>query len=213
MNEIELGADIVSADGEKVGVVDSLVIDPQNGTIQSVVVRKGFFFPTDKILPIAMIADVTEERVALNASAADIEGLTEYMDSEYVMPPAGYYGAPGYMWPSTQIYNSDLLVDEQIHERMPNAVILSEGTLVVDVDGDDVGRVTELYSDDQGRVIGVKVEEGFFRHHDHYIPAHVITSADDNLVRLSVDKGTLESITSPEGLRAARPSLPQTQAE
>lgn len=209
MNEIELGADIVSADGEKVGVVDSLVLDPTNGTIQSVVVRKGFFFPTDKILPIGMVASVSAENITLNASQADIEGLTEYMDSEYVMPPAGYYGAPGYMWPTTQIYNSDLLVDEQIHERMPNAVILSEGTLVVDVDGDDVGRITELFSDDRGRVIGVKVEEGFFRHHDHYIPANVITSADDNLVRLSVDKGTLEAITSPEGLRAARPTLPE----
>jgi len=208
VNEIELGADIIGSDGEKVGMVDSLVIEPQNGTIQSIVVRKGFFFPTDKILPIAMIANVAENVVTLSASSTEIEELTEYMDTEYVMPPAGYYGAPGYMWPSTQIYNSDLLVDEQIRERMPNAVILSEGTLVVDTEGDDVGRITELYSDDQGRVIGVKVEEGFFRHHEHYIPAHVITSADDNLVRLSVDKGTLESITGPEDLRAARPSMP-----
>jgi uncharacterized protein YrrD len=208
MNEIELGADIIGSDGEKIGVVDSLVLDPRTGSIQSVVVRKGFFFPTDRILPNTMIASVSDAGVTLNTTSAEVEGLTEYLDTEYIMPPAGYYGAPGYMWPTTQIYNSDLLVDEQIRQRMPNAVILSEGTLVVDMDGDDVGRITELYSDDQGRVIGVKVEEGFFRHHDHYIPAHVITSADDTLVRLSVDKGTLESITSPEGLRAARPTLP-----
>jgi uncharacterized protein YrrD len=212
MNEIELGADIISSDGEKLGVVDSLVLDPSSGTIQSVVVRSGFFFPTDRILPAGMVESIDDDGVRLNASAADVEGLTEYLDTEYVIPPAGYYGAPGYMWPSAQIYTADLLVDEQIHQRMPEAVILSEGTLVVDQDGDDVGRITELYSDDKGRVIGVKVEEGFFRHHDHYIPAHVITSADDTLVRLSVDKSTLESITSPEGLRAARPTLPGNQS-
>ena len=201
---IDLGADIISSDGEKLGVVDSLVIEPNNGSIQAVVVRKGLFFPTDKILPLQMVTGIEGDAVRVNISKDDAEQLTEYMDSAYVMPPAGYYGGYGYMWPAASVYSRDLMVDEQIRERMPDAIILSEGTLVVDKDGDEVGRISEIASDDQSRVTGFKVEEGLFRHHEHYIPAHTVAKADDTVVQLSVDKGTLENVTGPHNLERGR---------
>lgn len=207
MNDIQLGADILGSDGEKIGVVDSLVVDPSSGSVRAIVVRKGFFFPTDRILPIDMLAGVGDGHVVVNATKENVEELREYLDTEYLVPPAGFYGAPGYMWTATQLYDSDLLVDEQIRERLPDALIVSRGTLVVDADGDEVGRITDLYSDDRAQVAGFKVEEGFFRHHEHYIPAHVVASADDVVVRLSVDKGTLEGLTGPEDARAVRPTI------
>jgi uncharacterized protein YrrD len=198
---IELGSDIHGSDGEKLGVVDSLVIDPHNGSIQSVIVRKGFFFPTDKILPASAVTSIDEKGVHVSLTRDDVDQLTEYMDAEYVWPPAGYYGTYGYMWPATSVYTEDLLVDEEVKERNPGAVILSEGTLVVDNDNDDVGRIKELATDDTGRVVGFKVEQGLFRHHEHYIPANLVDSADDVVVRLKVDKDRLEAITGPEEAR------------
>jgi uncharacterized protein YrrD len=198
---IELGSDIHGSDGEKLGVVDSLVIDPHNGSIQSVIVRKGFFFPTDKILPASAVTSIDEKGVHVSLTRDDVDQLTEYMDAEYVWPPAGYYGTYGYMWPATSVYTEDLLVDEEVKERNPGAVILSEGTLVVDNDNDDVGRIKELATDDTGRVVGFKVEQGLFRHHEHYIPANLVDSADDVVVRLKVDKDRLEAITGPEATR------------
>lgn len=201
---IDLGADIIGTDGEKLGVVDSLVVEPDNGSIQAIVVRKGLFFPTDRILPVQMVTAVEGNKVRVNISKDDAEQLTEYMDSAYVMPPAGYYGGYGYMWPAASVYTRDLMVDEQIRERMPDAIILSEGTLVVDRDGDEVGRITEIASDDRGRVTGFRVEEGLFRHHEHYIPANTVVKADDTIVQLSVDKGTLENVTGPHNLKLGR---------
>jgi uncharacterized protein YrrD len=195
---LELGTDIISSDGEKLGTVDSLVVDPHTGKVQSIIVRKGFLFPVDKILPIDMVARVGDEGVTVNVTKHDVDQLAEYMDANYMWPPAGYYGHMGYMWPAAAVYAqdmSDLLVDEQVHERSPDAIIISEGTTVVDKDGDDLGRITELARDDRGRVAGFKVEQGLFRHHEHYIPAHVISAADDHLVRLSVDTATLEGMT------------------
>jgi uncharacterized protein YrrD len=198
---IELGSDIYGNDGEKLGVVDSLVIEPDNGSINSVIVRKGLFFPTDKILPASSVTSIDDKGVHVNLSKADVEQLTEYMDAEYVWPPAGYYGNYGYMWPATSTYAADLMVDSEVEERHPGSIILSEGTLVVDNDNNDVGRITEMATDDRGRVTGFRVEEGFFRHHEHYIPANLVDTADGVVVRLKVPKDRLESITGPEETR------------
>lgn len=197
--EIDLGADIISNDGEKLGTVDSLVMDPTSHEIRSIVVRKGFFFPTDRILPADLVTGIEDGVVRMNISEADANNLEEYMDANYLMPPAGFYGAPGYMWPatSTMIYNAGALVDEQIHQRYPDAIVLSEGTLVVDNTGDELGRVTELASDESGRVVGLRVEQGFFRHHERYIPVHFIAKADDSIISLSVDKSHVEDATAP----------------
>jgi uncharacterized protein YrrD len=198
---IELGSDIYGNDGEKLGVVDSLVIEPDTGAIQSIVVRKGLFFPTDRILPASSVTNIDTDGVHVNLGKDDIEQLTEYMDAHYVWPPAGYYGNYGYMWPATSVYASDLMVDSEIEERHPGSVILSEGTLVVGNDNEELGRITEMATDDRGRVVGIRVEEGFFRHHEHYIPAHLIDTADDTIVRLKVTKERAENITGPEEAR------------
>ncbi len=202
---IELGADIIGSDGEKLGVVDSMVIDPTGGRERAIVVRKGWFFPTDKIVPIDLVDHVEHGKVHVRLSRAEADQMMEYMDADYVMPPAGYYGAGGYMWPATPYVASDLMVDDEIRERMPNAVMLSEGTMVLDKDEDEVGRITEIASDAQGRVQGFRVERGFFRHHDRYIPANLVESADDVVVRLSVDKDSLADMTGPRIVDAERP--------
>lgn len=204
---VELGTDIVGSDGKKIGVVDSLVVDPTNGDIHSIVVRKGMFFPTDRILSAHIIEHIDEDAVRVSISSDAAAELPEYIDNEFVWPPAGFYGQVGYMWPATSVYTeaNDLLVDDQIHQRDPNAIILSEGTRVVDRNDDDLGHITELATDDRGRVVGFKVEQGFFRHHERYIPAHFAASSEDRLVRLSIDKESLEGITAPgdiEGKRA-----------
>ncbi len=192
---IELGADIIGSDGEKLGVVDSLVVDPTGGQERAIVVRKGWFFPTDKIVPIELVDRVEDGNVHVRLSSAEADQMMEYMDADYVMPPAGYYGAGGYMWPATPYVTRGLMVDDEIRERMPNAVMLSEGTMVIDKDNDEVGRITEIASDEQGRVQGFRVEQGFFRHHERYIPANLVETADDVVVRLSVEKDSLEELT------------------
>lgn len=200
---IDLGADIIGSDGEKLGVVDSLVIDPTNGEVHSIVVRKGLLFPTDRILSAHLIQRVDDDGVTVSLGSDDAGDLPEYLDADYVWPPAGFYGQVGYMWPAASVYttrHADLVLDEQIHQRDPGAVILSEGTMAVDRNGDELGHITEIASDERGRVVGFKVEQGFFRHHERYIPAHFVERAEDRLVRLTVDKESLEGITGPADL-------------
>jgi uncharacterized protein YrrD len=200
---IDLGSDVLGSDGEKIGVVDSLVVDPTTGDMQSIVVRKGLLFPTDRIIAARLIERISDDGVTIALSSDAAAELPEYMDTDYVWPPEGFYGQVGYMWPAASVYTTtvpDLMVDEQIHKRDPNALILSEGTLVVDRNGHEMGHITELATDHLGRVVGFKVEQGIFRHHERYIPAHFAARTEDRLVQLSVDKESLEGITAPRDI-------------
>ena len=49
------GPPIESADGEYLGEIDRLVIDPSGRQVTHVVVRKGTFFTEDKVVPMEMI--------------------------------------------------------------------------------------------------------------------------------------------------------------
>jgi uncharacterized protein (TIGR02271 family) len=64
--EIDHGYDVFAADGEKVG-------DVQEVHPHYLVVSKGFFFPTERYVPVAAITDVRDERVMLNATKDQID--------------------------------------------------------------------------------------------------------------------------------------------
>lgn len=49
------GTDVFTIDGDKVGSIDRVVIDPRNNEVTHLVVRKGFFFPTDKVVPMDLV--------------------------------------------------------------------------------------------------------------------------------------------------------------
>jgi uncharacterized protein YrrD len=197
--KVSIGTDIMSTDGHKLGVVDGLVMDPHTGEVRSLVLRKGTFFPTDLIIPMEAVQECTAEKLTINVTKDEASRMPEYVDTSFVVPPTGYYPAMGvYYWPATSVwagdYAKDLTVEDQVEERDPDAIILNEGTLVLDSAGHDVGRVKELATDANGRVSGFKVEEGLFRHHDRYIPAHFIASANHNTVTLSTTKDQLEEL-------------------
>lgn len=64
--EIDHGYDVYAADGEKVG-------DVQEVHPHYLVVSKGFFFPTERYVPVTAITDVRDERVSVNVTKDQID--------------------------------------------------------------------------------------------------------------------------------------------
>lgn len=81
--EIDEGWDVYGADGEKIGDVH----DVQSHYL---VVSKGFFFPTERYVPVTAITNVENDRVFLNVSKAEIESLgwDEIPSEDAVYAPA-----------------------------------------------------------------------------------------------------------------------------
>jgi len=85
--EFQADAKVVNAEGETLGSLDRVVLDPKTKEITHLVVRKGFVFTTDRVLPVKLVADATAERVLLGPGIvkADIDNLPEFEEREYLL--------------------------------------------------------------------------------------------------------------------------------
>ena len=72
--DITAGMHVVDRDGERVGDVDAVEIDPASRRIARIRVRRGFLFSTETIIPASVVGAVTD-RIELNISAEAVKKL------------------------------------------------------------------------------------------------------------------------------------------
>ena len=77
------GADVYTSDGDKVGDIDRVVLDPTTKEITHLVVRQGFIFTEDKVVPMALVDSATEERLVLK-EVDDLDNLPDFEETFYV---------------------------------------------------------------------------------------------------------------------------------
>lgn len=78
------GANVYTAEGEQVGEIVRVVIDPRTNEVTHLVVEKGFLFVTDRVVPIALVDTATAERVVLREDVEDLESLPRFEQAHYV---------------------------------------------------------------------------------------------------------------------------------
>src|SRR5664279_5043838 len=119
------GTGVYSFEGQHVGHVGRVVLNPETKEVTDIVVRKGLLFTEDKIVPLSLIATATEDRVSLRENAGELDKLPPFEETHYIpvdaaearsktypagmdialywYPPvggaAGYPGGLGYAYP------------------------------------------------------------------------------------------------------------------
>jgi sporulation protein YlmC with PRC-barrel domain len=115
---INLGTKVVTADGQDIGKIDRLVVDPRSERMQEFVVRKGFFVEHDIIIPIGEVEDRVgnddDDTIHLRMTAEQVKKMPEFIESSYMAAPDGMYpglfgdgigmgggaAAGGWLWPA-----------------------------------------------------------------------------------------------------------------
>jgi uncharacterized protein YrrD len=105
------GMRIRTFDDKDVGQLEQLVIDPQTKELTHLVVKKGFLFTEDKIVPLSMIAMTDEDSVYLHEDVPNLDELPPYEETHYIAlddtergefdypsPPALYWIPPFGGW-------------------------------------------------------------------------------------------------------------------
>src|SRR5690606_4753034 len=145
------------AAGEHLGDIDRLVIDPSGRRVSHVVVRKGIFFPDDKVIPVDVIAHADEERVLLHDSVVT-DQLPPFEEAHYVevdsaaSRQAGAADVRSYAWayplapapgfPHYPTYPGGANV--RVERNVPDdSAVIETGSHVVTSDGEDIGRISE----------------------------------------------------------------------
>ncbi len=201
------GVDVVSADGNDLGTVDRLVIDPSAREVSHIVVSKGRFFAEERVVPVEWIWRADGNQVRLSEDA-DLESLPAF-ESEHYLPVDAvstnrlYPTASG--TPLVWGYPYGALAPGSMHGigRMPRTisrttrnipsgnVAVETGAEVRTADGTKVGVVAGVIVDEDGRLTSFTVDGGWFKQ-DRVIPAHFVDRFDESEIRLALFDATLD---------------------
>lgn len=216
--ELKEGTSVFTTGGEEVGKINRVILDPGTNEVTHVVVQKGWLFTEDKVVPIEMIGSATEDKVLLKEDAGEFDELPAFEETHYIglgeeeyrpgghlpysryapayywYPPSGYIGYPGYGrgfyggWP--------LVTTRNIPE---DTVPIREGTDVMSSDDKHVGDVERIFVDpDSNQATHFVVSQGLLFKDRKLIPAHWVTSVEEDKVHLSVASRLLERLPSYE---------------
>ena len=199
---------VITAQGQKIGRIDRVVVDPASGEVSHLVVKKGLLLTEDKVVPLDAVAATTDDEVRLEDSAPDAEAFPQFEKEEYI--PAGGYEdfrrwqaeeARRMIWYHTGINtpwwvggpdlqpSKPLFVRKERRSIPKGTVPLEEGAEVQDARGEKVGKVVEVFAEpEEHRVTHVLVALKGLSTEKKLVPSAWIKHVFEESVRLTVDR-------------------------
>lgn len=211
--EFKQDTTVFTADGQDVGRVDRVVLNPQTKKATHIVVRKGFLFTEDKIVPVGLISAADEKRVMLRPDAGDLNTLPPFEETNYIplneaeARSADYVAGqafPLYWYPPMGGwlgYDYPLPFVEETQQNIPaNTVAVKEGARVIASDDQRVGSIERVYTNtSNNRVTGFLISRGLIMKEKRFIPINWVSRVSEDEVYLSVGAPILEELPQYEG--------------
>jgi len=209
------GTTVYTNDGEKVGDIERFILDPRGQQIIGLVVREGFLFTTDKVIPVNMVRTADAEKVVLYATVGDPESFPEFEEVHYVTPdtsdlseeytatnnfPLYYYppyaSAPGWYgggFPHPETVSPQVPVKER---NIPAGTVpIKEGANVISRDGEHVGDVERVFTDSKSdEITHFAIAQGLLFKEEKLLPSIWVETAREDEVHLAVGSKTLEKL-------------------
>ena len=213
------GAQVFTADHEVAGKITHVVFDPITKEATHVVVRHGWLFTEDKVIPLDWFTLAEPERAILNEDIEDFESLPRFEEKHYVpsevhevegmadyrevqplyaYPPMGGLGgiAPYTFEPIGYISTPEGKFIETTDENIPdNTVAVEKGAEVLSVDGDVVGHIESFIVDGQSHLAThVIISQGLLVKNRKLLPISWFSVLGEDQLRLSVSNHLLETL-------------------
>jgi uncharacterized protein YrrD len=209
-------AEVVTSEGDKVGQIDRVVIDPGSKELTHLVVKKGLLFTEDKVISLDLVETATEDRIVLKVGPQDPDDFPDFEETHFIPVKetetfekrgkkglsqlAWYYPLPGGAWWHTRMgaypgYPKPPYVRRTELNIPEGTVPLEEGAKVVGKEGEHVGDVERVYVDEEEqRVTHLLVSKGLISKSHKLIPSMWVESVREDEVRLSIDERFVEKL-------------------
>ena len=205
------GASVVTAQGQDVGHIDRVVIDPRSKEVTHIVVRKGLLSTQDKVVPIDLIATATVERITLREDAGDAQALPDFEEEYYVVAGEGDAPPdplPGYVptqngYPPVAGGQIGYLFERsrqapitQIQRNIPEGTVaLKEGAKVISADDRYVGKIERVLIDPQAdRATHFLISKGLLLKETKIVPVQWVTIIGEDEVHLAIRSRVLNEL-------------------
>lgn len=212
MIRLEKNAEVYSAQDEKIGLIDRVVLNPETMKISHIVVKEGFLFKTSKVIPIWAL-DFAGEKIQLKEDGLDPDDLPEFDEKTFVLanetfspnrevdaffwaPPMNFawWSAYGNIW-----YPMPKFVRKTQAILPEGAIPLEEGAKVICMDREEVGTVERVIVDPTEKVAThIVVGQGLLSKEYKLVPTFWIADVKEDEVSLLVSLKTLMSLPEHE---------------
>ena len=202
--EIKRGSDVVSGEGETVGKLRRVVIDPATKEVAFLVIERGLIFTVDKILPLDFVKDVQDGRVVLSSSREGLDKLDTFEEVQYIPRNEegeqleAYYWYPplhGLSMAPYPVYPHPVYIESSGPNFPENFVALKEGARVMTEDGKHAGNLERIIVDpDTNQATHIVVSSGFLTKESKLLPAYWIKDVSEDEVHLTVESGLFDKL-------------------
>ena len=188
---LQEGMTVKTVDGSKVGTVDRIVVDPVTYKITHIIVKKGFVFLEDRVIPLTAIKNMNDEVVELDWSIKRLETAPIFSEYDFIVPhyqeqiykdwsmqPFIYYPSIK-STPSSNVNKGDLQ-DQDID------IVIHEGTQVISCDNDYAGHVIKVFADAQGKLTHILISRGMLFKTERLVPISWVSQLNAEAIKLHV---------------------------
>ena len=216
------GADVHASDGEKLGTLDRVILDPETKEVTHIVIEKGLLFKTNKIVSMDDVDSEVEDRIKLLGPKRDLDDYEDFEETHYIdldqtdypaseevpasywYPPAGFawwrVAGPGVNMPYYAVMPA--YVTRTTQNIPEGTVALEEGAKVVSKDGKHIGNIAQVIVDtEDNRVTHFVIDEGVIFKERKLIPVLWISEIDDHAIYLSATEKVLERLPEYQATR------------
>ena len=198
-------ADVIDANGQQVGSLERVVLNPETKLVTDVVVRTGTLFnKEDKVVPVEYVVETGENQIVLSREAGELKSFPPFEERHLVDAdgdtdqkstgdvPQVIYGSPGFGPMMIPAPGQELIT--QIEQNIPNGTVaVKEGAKVITADGKHVGNLERVLADASvDQVTNLEISKGLFTKERRLIPMKWVMSMGEDEVRLRVNEESID---------------------
>lgn len=199
-------AEVYSREGEKVGTLEKVVLDPETNEVTHLVVEKGFLFSEAKVFPVDLVDIEAKVRLALKETKEELKEYPRFEETHYVDPgPVErrrdlqfiYWYPPMIPWWQTN-YSLHPIPEyvAKTEQHIPEGTVaLAEGAEVISRDGEQVGVIERIITDQESnRATHFVISEGILLEQDNLIPTTWVKEVQEDQVHLKIKASVFENL-------------------
>ncbi|MGE0489480.1 MAG: PRC-barrel domain-containing protein [Vulcanimicrobiota bacterium] len=93
--ELHVGSNVYTRNGEKIGRLRFMVVNPDTASVSHLVLEKGMMLASDALAPVNSVGRVLHRGIFLNLSAEDVAELPEFAEGRYLQHQRGDHDGGG----------------------------------------------------------------------------------------------------------------------
>ena len=215
--KFKYNTNVRTADGQNLGRIAFVVMDPTTSEVTHFVVQEGLIFTDERIVDVDLVASTTEDEVTLSRTADQLGDLPPFEDEQFVQlpadevrarypaatyppyaPPMYAYGYPPYVTGHMNTVNREFgyeLMTRTVRNIPEQTIPLREGARVYSADDEHVGEISEVFVNPANeKATHFVISQGLLLKSHKVVPVQWVHMMAENSVYLSVGTRVLEAL-------------------